>query len=87
MSKTQEQELLLAAHDLQTRSPEAWRAFATALTDYATAKCIEAVQSPVDAALVAHGRAQALLALNDALHDLDGRVEAIKKGRSRQNRP
>lgn len=79
--------MLLAAHELSTSAPETWRLFLAAFDEYATAKCIEAIQSPADAVHVAHGRAQAVLALNEALSDLDGRVEAIKKGRSRQNRP
>lgn len=87
MSRLPEQEFLLAAHDVSTRAPDEWRAFLAAFGDYVTSKCIEAIQAPADATHVAHGRAQAMLALNDALSDLDGRVEAIKKGRSRQTRP
>lgn len=85
--KQKEQDLLLAAHDLKSSAPEVWRSFTQALGGYASAKCIEAVQSPAEMALIAHGRAQALLALGETFEDLDARVDAIKKGRMRQNRP
>lgn len=79
--------MLLAAHTLMTSAPDAWRSFQEAVNDFAAAKCIEAVQAPAEVALIAHGRAQALLAFGEALSDLDARVDAIRKSRSRPNRP
>lgn len=85
MSKEAEQTLVLTAHDMKTMSPQLWAEFVRALDDYALAKCVEAVNAPLDLAHVARGHAQGIMALSLALKDLDARAAAIQKHRKRHS--
>lgn len=82
--KKPEHTMILAAHDLKTVAPQLWETFVRAFDDYAIARCIDAVNTPTDNALVAHGHAQGLLALGVHFRDLDERAAAIQKNRQRQ---
>lgn len=84
MAKTEQQEFILAAHDLAHAAPAYWEKFMEAFDAYVGDHCIEAIQSPMETAHVARGRAQAMLALLNVLKELDARQRAIQESRSRQ---
>lgn len=84
MSKLEQQELLLAAHNLSTTSLSVWTEFRSAFDAYTQAKSLEAIYSPIDNAHVARGHAQALLELKRMFDELDERVHTIKTARAKR---
>ena len=71
--------LIGAMFHLSNAAPEQWETFKKEFEIYTQRTCQDAIRSHVDVALVAQGRAQSILQLNDIVKDLRAKFEHAHK--------
>lgn len=71
-------EFIIQAFRLSKEAPNAWREFEGALRAYIAEEVEKSVKASPDTALIAHGRAQALLALRDEFAKLEDTHTTIR---------
>lgn len=73
--------LIEEAFRLSKAAAPHWKAFMIALDNYATDTCREAVGAPPEFALIAHGKAQAMVAFGEMMTDIEDQFARIDKAR------
>ena len=83
MSNSPRRELIAAMYVLSRTAPQQWQEFEQAFRAYVAGITEDAVKAQPDFALIAHGRAQAMLSLRDDFQNIEANYKAIEKIKSR----
>ncbi len=87
MSRPVSNQFTEATFRLSKISPQTWGEFMQAFSAYVTLQCEDAVRAQVADALVAHGRAQAYIALREDFRNIEDSYSKLNGPRTNPRAP